>query len=432
MINKRVRSWNEHLKRISPFLLPVKGIWWESSQGKVTLNDSDVDTQAEPSKPPMLHFRSASIKDVVARQRLSWEEVMAKKVEIPTTKLHIYSDDGVLQRVQTYLLNEGRPSLRSTQPQEHEPTNSFLEPEQAQTPTSLTLLSQGPEQAHGSTSLTTPPQEPEQAHGSTSLTTPPQEPGQAHGSTSLTTPPQEPGQAHGSTSLPTPPQEPEQAHCSTSLPTPPQEPEQVYGSTSLTTPPQEPGQAHGSTSLPTPPQEPEQAHCSTSLPTPPQEPEQVYGSTSLTTPPQEPEQAQAPTSLDTHHGDCDLIPETELQLVVEDDSSVKLMTRHGRAIAKLLGTTEKVTVFDNLRFRLKSSIHKPSAEMRQMHESLLAELQAQIQLEKSELIGKIKRMEASHIYTHNCLPTDKSLSYKQLLNRYSLAQKLLATWKISF
>ena len=44
--------------------------------------------------PPLLHHRSATIKDVAKRQSTNWEELLKKKIEVPNPKVYLYTPEG--------------------------------------------------------------------------------------------------------------------------------------------------------------------------------------------------------------------------------------------------------------------------------------------------------------------------------------------------
>lgn len=66
-VERHLKSWNQLLRRISPFLLHGKGVWWEEILGGYRFCDSETDPSNHASGPHLLHFRSATLKDVKAR-----------------------------------------------------------------------------------------------------------------------------------------------------------------------------------------------------------------------------------------------------------------------------------------------------------------------------------------------------------------------------
>ena len=87
-VTKHQRSWNEHLPRISPYLLLGEDVWWKESDEEYTFFDGDTDDGQHPDEPQLLHFRSATLEDVYKRQSLSWEAILEKNITLPTTELY--------------------------------------------------------------------------------------------------------------------------------------------------------------------------------------------------------------------------------------------------------------------------------------------------------------------------------------------------------
>ena len=54
-IQERSRNWNDHLKRISPFLLTTK-VWWKETENGFRFLDSDLDQDYHQEGPHPCHF----------------------------------------------------------------------------------------------------------------------------------------------------------------------------------------------------------------------------------------------------------------------------------------------------------------------------------------------------------------------------------------
>ncbi len=117
---------------------------------------------------------------------------------------------------------------------------------------------------------------------------------------------------------------------------------------------------------------------------------------------------------------------------MEDKPDQELRTKHGRLIARILGKTNEVMQFDSVRFTIKSSTKSQAAKLANEHDTLLAELQRAVQAEKTAIMIKIRTLETEHFKCHNNLPSQKNQTYQEMTHQYSLAQRLLATWKIQF
>ena len=113
---------------------------------------------------------------------------------------------------------------------------------------------------------------------------------------------------------------------------------------------------------------------------------------------------------------------------VEENTCFK--TKHAACVSKVLGSTDKVVEFDILRYQLKST-KKPSKALTQAHNKLLAELQSLIQVHKTSTEQELKQVEAAYFKQHATIPTCNSCpEHAQLMKRYKLINKLLATWNI--
>ena len=74
LLRSHLKSWQQHLRRISPFLASEEGIWWRSIPGGYTFHNGDTDEDSHNERPLLLHYRSA--KDVEKRQSINWEEML--------------------------------------------------------------------------------------------------------------------------------------------------------------------------------------------------------------------------------------------------------------------------------------------------------------------------------------------------------------------
>lgn len=84
-ISKRKHSWQAHLERISPFLLAGKGIWWDEAQdgSRYIFFDGKDKPEYHREGPQLLHFRNATIKDVIHRQNEAWQAILEGEIQIP-------------------------------------------------------------------------------------------------------------------------------------------------------------------------------------------------------------------------------------------------------------------------------------------------------------------------------------------------------------
>ena len=101
-LEPRMRSWQEHLQRISPFLITGKGVWWDKTSHGYLFFDGDNDSSSHIEGPKLLHFRSARLEDVVKRRKASWKSVLNAKMELPTPRVQLYDEDGCPNTLLTY------------------------------------------------------------------------------------------------------------------------------------------------------------------------------------------------------------------------------------------------------------------------------------------------------------------------------------------
>ena len=69
------KSWQVHLVRISPFLVPGEGVRWEEDEDGYTFRDGHCDCEKHHGGSDLLHLRSSSLKDVPSRQKAQWKVI---------------------------------------------------------------------------------------------------------------------------------------------------------------------------------------------------------------------------------------------------------------------------------------------------------------------------------------------------------------------
>ena len=60
-LHRRMASWQGHMERISLYLLPGKGVWWDESTDGYNFFDSDDNPDYHPPGPKLFHFRHATL-----------------------------------------------------------------------------------------------------------------------------------------------------------------------------------------------------------------------------------------------------------------------------------------------------------------------------------------------------------------------------------
>ena len=102
-------SWQSHLKRISPFLVCGKDVWWCTDEEGYVFKDGNSDPEYQPAGPNLFHFRDTYLPQVYARQKECWETIIQNKIEIPATSIKVYSQEGDYTSTQEFLHHIGTP-----------------------------------------------------------------------------------------------------------------------------------------------------------------------------------------------------------------------------------------------------------------------------------------------------------------------------------
>ena len=90
-IQNHLGEFQCHLQRIAHYLVHGEGVWWnKSANGTVMFLDSDLDPEYHTEGPNVLHFRSASLKDVSIRATECWGLILQNKVGLPITAVRVY------------------------------------------------------------------------------------------------------------------------------------------------------------------------------------------------------------------------------------------------------------------------------------------------------------------------------------------------------
>ena len=93
-IKCRISRFQTHLQRISHFLLPGKGIWWDKDDmGNVIFKDGNNDLESHAEGPNVLHFCNTSYSDIAKRARKSWMELQQSQITIPLDAIRSRSND---------------------------------------------------------------------------------------------------------------------------------------------------------------------------------------------------------------------------------------------------------------------------------------------------------------------------------------------------
>lgn len=90
----RMSSWQEHLKRISPYLMPGPGIWWKKTEGGFEFYDGRDAPDTQTNGPQLKHFRNTSLDQIYTNKECIWNDLIQGSVELPTPYIKLYSEDG--------------------------------------------------------------------------------------------------------------------------------------------------------------------------------------------------------------------------------------------------------------------------------------------------------------------------------------------------
>lgn len=92
---KHSSSWQAHLEKVSDFLLPGKGVWWnESNEGCMEFFDAKGNPENQPSGPELHHFRSTSFQAEEKYLNNCWKSCLDKQVNLPLCVLRIPDENG--------------------------------------------------------------------------------------------------------------------------------------------------------------------------------------------------------------------------------------------------------------------------------------------------------------------------------------------------
>ncbi len=97
-IEQRGDSWQNHLVRISHFLLPGKDVWWRGIDGGFQFWDGDDDSRTD-DRFNLLHFRENTMTDVEERRKWCWTRIVTEKILIPARDIKVYRDEECIGRI---------------------------------------------------------------------------------------------------------------------------------------------------------------------------------------------------------------------------------------------------------------------------------------------------------------------------------------------
>ena len=100
-LRSRISSWQEHLIRISPFLVQERE-WWRDTGSSYELFDGSSTATMESPSVSNWHFRESSLQTNQDRKHKVWQEVLRQEIPLPTPTLRLYDEHGLFTGYREY------------------------------------------------------------------------------------------------------------------------------------------------------------------------------------------------------------------------------------------------------------------------------------------------------------------------------------------
>ena len=116
-------SWQPHLQQISRYPTVGEDVWWKGIDGGYKFYDADCDSDFHVEGPMVRHFRSTSIKDIIALSQECWKTFVDKKIPISCLSIRLYDRQGNLSSILSLNVgnhHEAQQSQGVIQPLPHE------------------------------------------------------------------------------------------------------------------------------------------------------------------------------------------------------------------------------------------------------------------------------------------------------------------------
>ena len=94
IITRRNCSWQSHLQRISPYLLPGKGVWWQTTPNGYEFFDGDDAPDTRLEGPALHHFRNTALQDIYKRKSEVWKQLLDNNTILPAPFVKLYDTHG--------------------------------------------------------------------------------------------------------------------------------------------------------------------------------------------------------------------------------------------------------------------------------------------------------------------------------------------------
>ena len=431
----RSHSWQAHLKRISCFLFPSK-VWWNTTPDGFLFNDGDSDPEYRAEGPDLCHFRSSSIQGIEKRSEETWNRILQLKIEIPIIVLRLFDENGDLTSYHTdenlYANHiQSKTNLSDCASSTHlDVSVRDVSNEDAFIPPPCQDCNIGSK----SFSRTTNESHPDFYFYDKTSSTPIANRNEGsvphlrvqslHLCTELTS-------DHDNIEVITSPALDRELSTFGSIgisPIPDQLPPdfQVSGITTSTPNGGRNKENRSQLSLQSlSPNSIRKPMCST-----PVRCRDTKQSKSLSSAMQA-SSCVAETEVEDNYK---IVTELDNKGTCSKDVNSQYVSKHAVLIAKLIGSSADLEVFDRLHVQLKAASQKPERNM-QLHDQykdVLAALQVKVLREKSNILKEIEQFEKEYYSEHQELPSkDNNQTYYNLCRKLSRAKALLRSWKIS-
>ena len=143
---------------------------------------------------------------------------------------------------------------------------------------------------------------------------------------------------------------------------------------------------------------------------------------------------QASSCAAEAEGNYKLVTELDIKGTCSMGVNSHYASKHAVLIAKLIGSSTDLEVFDRLHVQLKSESQKRERNMqlRDQYKDVLAVLQVNVRREKSNILKETERYEKDCYLEHEELPSkaDNQI-YHDFCRKLNSAKATLRSWKIS-
>ena len=95
-LTSRMSSWQAHLQRLSPYFLPGKGVWWQTTEEGYKFLDGTAEPAERCEGPPLHHFRDTTLEQVYKQKESIQQQIIEKRVVLPVPYIKLYDAQGFI------------------------------------------------------------------------------------------------------------------------------------------------------------------------------------------------------------------------------------------------------------------------------------------------------------------------------------------------